>query len=184
MSLLNPQATDPANPGQFPSPIAAVNRVLRGGDFPTLTAMNTGAITLLINSVNPDAAKAFNFASKAVKLLSFDGKNQIDPTNAVDQGLNKLLEVAGDALSQAKSDLKPLIDETNMVLGKIMQPVKKVLAFLATLGPLPKLDIHMVSAFPACTRPQDCLFESISGFGFSRVLDIGIGMYSSNAKFK
>jgi hypothetical protein len=128
--------------------------------------MNTGAITLLINSVNPDAAKAFNFASKAVKLLSFDGKNQIDPTNAVDQGLNKLLEVAGDALSQAKSDLKPLIDETNMVLGKIMQPVKKVLAFLATLGPLPKLDVHMVSTFPACTRPQDCLFESISVFGF------------------
>ncbi|KAH6700595.1 hypothetical protein BKA61DRAFT_705538 [Leptodontidium sp. MPI-SDFR-AT-0119] len=147
MSLLNPQATDPANPGQFPSPIAAVNRVLRGGDFPTLTAMNTGAITLLINSVDPDAAKAFNFASKAVKLLSFDGKNQIDPTNAVDQGLNKLLEVAGDALSQAKSDLKPLIDETNMVLGEIMQPVKKVLAFLATLGPLPKLDVHMDADF-------------------------------------
>lgn len=144
MSLLNPQASDPANPGQFPSPIAAVNRVLRGGDFPTLTAINTEDITLIINSVNPDAAKAFKFAAKGVKLLSCDGKNLIDKSNAIDQGLNKLMEVGGDILSQAKSDLKPLLDGTNLVLGELMHDVKKVLAFLATLGPLPKLDIHIV----------------------------------------
>jgi hypothetical protein len=143
MSLANPQANDPSFPGQFPSPIPTLNRVLRGGDLPTLGAINTGDITMIINSASPQAATAFKFASKAVKLLSFDGKNPIDVGNAVDQGLNKLLEVGGDILD--KPDLKPLLDATNLVLGEIMEPIKKVLAFLSTLGPLPKLDVHMVS---------------------------------------
>jgi hypothetical protein len=71
MSLLNPHAD---SDGTFPSPIPTINRVLRGGDFPTLVAVNTGDITLLINSVNPNAVKAFHFAAKAVKLASLDGK--------------------------------------------------------------------------------------------------------------
>jgi hypothetical protein len=156
MSLLNPQANDPANPGQFPSPINAINRVLRGGNFPTLTAINTGDITLLINPVNPDAAKAFNFAAAGVRLLSCDGLNQLDPTKGVEEGLNKLLEIKGDILNQVAEDLKPLLEETNLVLGQLMQPIKNVLAFLSTLGPLPKLDVHIVSR--RCFRRTISLF--------------------------